>query len=193
MKNEKRKMELVNLIAESFVDDLYDWIHSQDINCYAFARGLTYPDPAHKYYAPGKIYNLKFGVEEAYVRDEYNPEFIDKCIAKDTFALNQNCKRVSFDQIKDDDGYFYFGITDFHVLGAEDDHHWHFICRTETGLWLHKPNWYQDAFGVDWIKFGKTFRFYTLTHGALVCNKNIIVPCIGSCFENYFYRLKLEE
>ena len=61
-KGKQRSTEehIVNLIANSFFDDMYDWVHQDSINCYAFARGLTFPDPHHQFYTPGKIYNMKF-------------------------------------------------------------------------------------------------------------------------------------
>lgn len=188
--------KLVNLIAASFVDEdnFHEWIHSYDINCYGFARGLTYPDLKHELYAPGKLHNLKFGTGE-YVHNEYDPSFIDKCVKRDSIALGQNCEQVTFDSIKEDDGNFYFAITDFHVIPLGDkDHHWHFICRTQSGMWLHKPNWYQSVQSVNWIEYGKSFVFDTITQELGSLQKcPISVHCEAKCFNNFFYKVVVAE
>lgn len=187
------RTQIADLIADSFFEDMRDWIHASDTNCYAFARGLTYPDTKHQYYSPGKIYQLKFG-DGNVVDNENDPAFIDKCIMNDSIALKQKCERVSFSDIKETDFNFYFGITDFHLLTFENDHHWHFICRTPSGMWLHKPNWLQNVQLVDWIDYGKTFRFSTIAQEVGGLSKvSTLVPCEGKCFENYFYKLELPE
>ena len=49
LQKEKQRLlkmnHIADLIADSFFDDMYDWTHQENINCYAFARGLTFPDP----------------------------------------------------------------------------------------------------------------------------------------------------
>lgn len=42
---EKQRIDgekIVNLIANSFFEDMYSWTQAKAINCYAFARGLTW-------------------------------------------------------------------------------------------------------------------------------------------------------
>lgn len=63
---------IAKLVSDSFFDedDIQKWIHAKDINCYAFARGLTYPDSKHEIYTPGKIYNLMYGTNKC-IKNEY--------------------------------------------------------------------------------------------------------------------------
>mgnify|MGYP004510273015 FL=1 len=201
MNGKKRALneKIVDAIANSCVDDLYSWVHAININCYAFARGLTYPDEKHEYYTPGKLYKMKFG-NGSIVNSGCDPCFIDKCIMNDSIALNQHCERVSFNSIKKDDGYFYFALVDFHAIAfGKNSHHWHFICRTQNGLWLHKPNWYQDVQTVNWIEYGKNLCFATLSREQgkntpyLFHGTPLYIPCEGSCFEDYFYRVEFSE
>ena len=191
----EKQRHIANLISKSFFDDMYDWTHQTNINCYAFARGLTFPDPHHQFYSPGKIHYMKFG-SGTFVKNEHDPKFINECIMRDTIALGQNCNRVSFSAIKEDDGNFYFATTMFHMDTQPYEKHWHFICRTPSGLWLHKPNWIQSAQDVNWLTYGKSFKFKTVAID-ISCNpqqaSNLLVPCEGVCFQNYFYKLELPE
>ena len=197
-KGKQRSTEehIVNLIANSFFDDMYDWVHQDSINCYAFAIGLTFPDPHHQFYTPGKIYNMKFG-QGAFVKNEIDAQFIHECIMRDTIALHQNCERLSFNALTEDDGNFYFAITLFHMNSQPYDKHWHFICRTPSGLWLHKPNWFQSVQEINWVTYGQTFKFETLAieTGCDMQNTfgNVLVPCEGVCLENYFYKLEVPK
>ena len=195
------EIHMAELIADSFnVDDIYDWTHAPNINCYAFARGLTYPDVNQRYYAPGKIHQLMFGTGDITI-SETNPDYIDKCIQNDSIALNQEVEKVNFKDISPTDGQFYFAICNFKMKDNEDIKHWHFICRTPTNLWLHKPNWAQDVQAVNWIKDGQTFTFADATVGIPFmefqpdpANADLnFLPCLGVCFEDYFYKLKLPE
>lgn len=201
LQKEKQRLlkmnHIADLIADSFFDDMYDWTHQENIKCYAFARGLTFPDPENILYSPGKIYHLKFGTGN-FVRNEHDPRIIDKYVMRDSLALGQKCERVSFNTIKDNDGNFYFAITNFHMLEHPDVNHWHFICRTPSELWLHKPNRIQSVQNINWIKYGETFEFQTIaTELKMQCSKPSseikYVSCRGICFENYFYRLELPE
>ncbi len=198
MLQEKQRLfeeHIADLIADSFFENMYDWTHTPDLNCYAFARGLTYPDSKHQFYAPGKIYQMKFGYGNV-LQNECNPRFIDKCIENDSIALKQNCQRVSFSDIKEDDVNFYFAITKFHLPSLPNEYHWHFICRTPSGLWLHKPNWFSNVQFINWIEYGKSF-FFSAT--PLEVDKMLVHPSSdwvqyeGFCFENYFYKLELAE
>lgn len=192
----EKQRYIANSIANSFFDDMHDWILEMDINCYGFARGLTFPDSQHQFYSPGKIYHMKFGTGN-FIRNEHDPRVIDKYVMRDSLALGQKCERVSFNTIKEDDGNFYFAITNFHMLEHPDVNHWHFICRTPSGIWLHKPNWIQTAKTVNWLTYGKSFQFETVAIDISQCiqhkSSNFLVPCEGVCFENYFYRLELPE
>ena len=198
MLQEKQRLleeDIANLIADSFFENMYDWTHQTDLNCYAFARGLTYPDSRHQIYSPGKIYHMKFGCGTV-VQNECDPHFIDRCIENDSIALNQKCQRVSFNSIKEDDGNFYFAITNLHLLSFPEEQHWHFICRTQSGLWLHKPNWFSNAQSINWINYGKSFYFSATPleiHDFLVHPSSDLVQYEGFCFENYFYQLELPE
>ena len=196
---EKQRIDgekIVNLIANSFFEDMYSWTQAKAINCYAFARGLTCPDVKNQIYTPGRLYRLKFG-HGPEVNWKCDPYLIDKCISNDSLALNQHCERVSFSSIKEDDCNFYFAITEFHVLNSPADHHWHFICRTPNGLWLHKPDWFLAAELVNWIEYGKTFQFNTvgreLGSSFTECDESVLIPCEAVCFENFFYKLELPE
>lgn len=68
---------IAKLVSDSFFDedDIQKWIHAKDINCYAFARGLTYPDSKHEIYTPGKIYNLMYGTNKC-IKNEYKPNLV---------------------------------------------------------------------------------------------------------------------
>lgn len=206
MVNRKQMCEayLASLIASSYTTTSKTWASANDINCYAFARRLTYPDKNRIYYAPGMIYRLKFGKGKV-VDTELNPHFIDECIERDSIALEQPCTRVPFDEIQEDDGRYYFGIAKYYmcpskikdpalhsILKDVDDeksssHVWHFICRTPSGLWLHKPNWEQPAEEIEeWESYGKSFMFlgYNTAFGGLY------VPTRCICFEDFFYRVE---
>lgn len=188
---------IAKLISDSFFDedDIQKWLYAKDINCYAFARGLTYPDLNHELYAPGKIHNLMFGTSK-YIKNEYKPKLVHKYLTLDSKALGQTCTRVSFKSIKKDDGNFYFAITNFHPIYNKNDHHLHFICRTPNGLWLHKPNWFQNSEVVNWIEYGKTFQMDTLlkeVNSADITISSSKIRCEGNCFNEYFYKLELSE
>lgn len=196
---QNNNIELIKSIANSLVDDdnFNEWIHSTNINCYGFARGLTYPDLKQQFYAPGKLFNIKFGFGE-FARTEYTPPIIDKYIMRDSFALEQNVERISFDNINENDGNFYFALTDFSIIPlGKNDHHWHFICRTQSGIWLHKPNWYQPVQKVNWSQYGKTFHFDTITQQVGSRNNPesnpIFLPCEGKCFKDYFYKIDFPD
>lgn len=189
---------IVDLITNSFFDDMSSWTHAPNLNCYAFARGLTYPDFKHQFYSPGKIYQMKFG-KGPVLKNESNLRFIDRCIQNDSIALKQKCPKVSFKDIKENDGYFYFAVTKFHLLHFSNDYHWHFICRTPNGLWLHKPNWCCNVQTLDWVEYGKTFRFSIDKvieidkHKLSLQKTSNPITYEGLCFEDYFYRLELPE
>lgn len=191
---------LATLVAESFSDfeDFSDVVHAKDINCYAFSRLLTYPDKSRIIYAPGRIQNLKTGKGPVTGKTEHNLRFIDKCIQNDSIALNQTTQRVSFKDIQENDGNFYFALTDFHLTSVPFKLHWHFICRLPDGTWLHKPNWLQNPELINWLEFGKTFKFEVVTNSpeygiyALAPGYSM-TTCEGRCFEDYFYKLELPE
>ncbi len=187
--NEKQhNQRLVTMIADSFFEDMYSWLHSPKINCYAFARGLTFPDVNNNIYAPGKIAQMQFGCGPVAL-NEYDPSFIDTCINNDSLALKQPCERVSFQTIKEDDCNFYFATTVFNSSSiADKKSHLHFICRTESGLWLHKPSWFQEAQPVQWIEYGKKFKFK-----ALALDLRSTLDCVGMCFEDFFYKTEIPE
>ena len=186
--------KVANLIADSFFEDMHDWIYQKDINCYAFARGLTFPDLHHNYYSPGKIYHMKSGKGD-YIKNQTDPHVIDAYVKADSIALNQKCERVTFSSIKEDDGNFYLAITNFHMIEFPDIEHWHFICRTPSGMWLHKPNWSQKVQTINWNEYGRSFNFVTIAHGNLASMPEplALVPCEGICFEDYFYKLEIPE
>lgn len=206
MKERKRICEnyLATLVANSYATTTKKWLSESNINCYAFARRLTYPDKFKQIYSPGMIYRLKFGSGDI-VTSELSPDFIDSCINRDSIALEQPCRRVSFDEIKNDDGRYYFGIAKFHMCPSKiadsklhsylkdvDDekvsrHLWHFICRTPSGIWVHKPNWEQPAEEIEeWETYGQSFMFsaYNTAFGGLY------VPSRCICFKDYFYRVE---
>lgn len=108
---------IAKLVSDSFFDedDIQKWIHAKDINCYAFARGLTYPDSKHEIYTPGKIYNLMYGTNKC-IKNEYKPNLVHPYLVLDSKALGQTCTRVSFKSINENDGNFYFAITNFHPI-----------------------------------------------------------------------------
>lgn len=195
---------LASLIANSYATSSKSWASASYINCYAFARRLTYPDKHQEIYSPGMIYRMKFGSGDI-VNKEINPVFIDACINRDNIALGQPCTRVAFNEIHEDDGRYYFGITKFYICPSKikdpslhyylkdvndekvSRHVWHFICRTPSGIWLHKPNWEQPAEEiVEWENYGKSFIFssYNTAFGGLY------VPSRCICFENFFYRVE---
>lgn len=204
-KKRKRMCEiyLANLIAESYTTEIRKWVAAEDINCYAFSRRLTYPNKYQDIYTPGMIYKLKFGSGEI-THTELDPHFINACIMRDSIALNQPCTRVSFDEIREDDGYYYFGLAEFYICPSKitderlhyylkdvDDektvtHEWHFICRTPYGIWVHKPNWKQASEEIEWEVYGKSFVFssYNTAFGGLY------VPARGICFDQFFYRVE---
>lgn len=206
MINRKRMCEvyLASLIASSYATTSKDWASANDINCYGFARRLTYPDKHRIYYSPGMIYRLKFG-QGSIVDKEVEPNFIHSCITRDNIALEQPCTRVSFNEIHEGDGQYYFGIAKYHMCPSQIEdpllhsilkdvkdeevtsYFWHFICRTPSGIWLHKPNWEQPAEEIEeWENFGKSFMFlnYNTAFGGLY------VPSRCICFEDFFYRVE---
>ena len=198
-KQREFEMYLVELISKSFseIDDFSQVIHAKDINCYAFSRLLTYPDKNRKIYTPGKVYNLKTGNGPVTGANEHNLKFIDKCIQNDSIVLNQKTTRVSFKDIDETDGNFYFALTDFHLV-SKSTKHWHFICRMPNGIWLHKPNWLQNPETINWLEFGKSFKFETIAneiaYGSYALgNTYTLVPCEGRCFSDYFYKLDLPD
>lgn len=144
---------IAKLVSDSFFDedDIQKWIHAKDINCYAFARGLTYPDSKHEIYTPGKIYNLMYGTNKC-IKNEYKPNLVHPYLVLDSKAPN--------------------------------------------GLWLHKPNWFQNVEPVSWTDYGKTFQMYTLAKEVSSTSITISssrIKCEGICFEDYFYKLELPE
>ena len=183
------------------------------LNCYAYARNLTYPDPFHEYYAPGRIYNLKFGSGRV-IKKELKPSLIDECVVRDSVALNQKCTRVSFDEIDENDGKHYFAIVKFHICPSKLDpacfgnlgdlskdllkdllkdvndevvgsYSWHFIARTSEGKWMHKPDWIMPVEEIKWEEYGKTFFFpsYNSAFGGG------IIPARGILEREYIYRI----
>lgn len=76
---------IAKLVSDSFFDedDMQKWIHAKDINCYAFARGLTYPDSKHEIYTPGKIYNLMYGTNKC-IKNEYKPNLVHPYLVLDS-------------------------------------------------------------------------------------------------------------
>lgn len=194
LEERKRKNEehIADLIAASFCDELYDLKNAQNINCYAAARGLIYPDTYRQYYSPGVIHRLKFGTGPIVI-NEWDPAFIDKCIELDNIALNQPCVRVNFNEIDELDGNYYFAITDFHTLPNGNDHHWHFIFRTPSGLWLHKPNWIESLQLINWQEYGNTFKFCTTSFLPDTLVPDVLISCEGICFPDYFYKMELPE
>ena len=188
---------IAKLVSDSFFDedDIQKWIHAKDINCYAFARGLTYPDSKHEIYTPGKIYNLMYGTNKC-IKNEYKPNLVHPYLVLDSKALGQTCTRVSFKSINENDGNFYFAITNFHPIYNKNDHQFHFICKTPNGLCLNKPNWFQNVEPVSWTDYGKTFQMYTLAKEVSSTSITISssrIKCEGICFEDYFYKLELPE
>lgn len=193
MKEEKKR--IIQQIADSCFEDMSDWINAKDINCYAFARGLTYPDMNHKFYFPGKMYHILSGKkEENYLFPRGDLMLMDMGIQNDSIALGQKCTRVSFNDIKENDGNFYFGITEIHSLSNVDDHRYHFICRTPSGMWLHKPDWIQTPQYVNWSTYGEKFTFEAiLLDIASNSKERYCVLTEGICFNDYFYQLELPE
>lgn len=191
--NEKKR--IIQQIAYSFFEDMYDWVSAKDINCYAFARGLIYPDTNHEFYFPGKMYHILSGKkDENYIFPCNNLSLMDIDIQNDSVALGQKCQRISFNDIKENDGNFYFGITEIHSLSDSDDHRYHFICRTPSGMWLHKSDWVQAPQPVNWNVYGKTFTFNAILVDITSDSpKRYSVPTEGICFKDYFYRLELPE
>ena len=193
---------LAHLISNSQAKTLTEFCSAKNINCYAAARLLTYPDSHRIFYSPGMIYNLKFGSGD-FVKKELSPRFIHECIMRDNKVLNQKCTRVHFDEIKPNDGYHYFGITKYHLCPSKvtepsfkklfrnvNDEaamgsSWHFIFRLSTGNWIHKPSWEHCLEPIKWTDYGKLFYFnvFNSTFG-------IEVPTEVTCFQDYFYRVE---
>lgn len=194
---------LATLIENSYATTARKWSSCKNINCYAFARRLTYPDRHQEFYTPGMIYRLKFGTGDV-VHDQIDPNFISNCVMRDSIALNQSCTQVNFAEIDENDGRYYFGLVKFHICPSKITnptlHHylkdvddelsttcqWHFICRTPAGIWLHKPNWFQDVEEIEWEIYGKVFNFldYNGAFGGLY------VPTKGITFDAFFYRVE---
>ncbi len=194
------KRYLSHLITQSKTHDLDKLLRSKNINCYAAARLLTYPDRNKSYYAPGRIYNLEHG-NGNFVRDNLDPNFIDECIMRDSKTLYQPCTRVNFDKIRKDDIHHYFGICKFHICPSRisdplmhrylkdvDDsimeEQWHFIFRLSNGTWLHKPSFEEPIESIQWDIYGKTFTSYSYNHIF-----GILVPKEYRCFQEFFYRI----
>lgn len=182
------------LIAESVTTNLDKLIDAENINCYAAARMLTYPDPHKQYYAPGRIYQLQKGFGN-FVKDEINPSFIHKCIMMDSKTLNQPCTRVAFSEIVPEDGYHYFGICHNRLVIKDVKNPtlrklinqakgWHFIFRLPTGNWLHKPGFEEPIECIDWEVYGKKF-FSTAYNQHFPYG----LPVEITVCEDYFYRL----
>lgn len=156
------------LISQSATADLDTLLDAEGINCYAAARLLTHQDFYRQYYAPGRIYNLKYGTGK-FVQHELSAEFINECIMRDNLALNQPCTRVNFSDIDPNDGYHYFGLCKMKLFGTvsvaslnkilTQNQQWHFIFRLPTGNWLHKPGYEQPIDIIEWEEYGNRFKF----------------------------------
>ena len=175
----------------------------EGLNCYAYARKLNYKDNFHEYYAPGRIYNLKFGSGRV-IKKELNPSLIDECVKRDSVALNQKCTRITFDEIDENDGKHHFAIVKFHICPSKLDsayfgdllkevndevvgsYSWHFIARTSEGKWMHKPDWVMPVEEIKWEEYGKTFFFpsYNNAFGGLV------IPARGILEREFIYRIE---
>lgn len=86
---------IAKLVSDSFFDedDIQKWIHAKDINCYAFARGLTYPDSKHEIYTPGKIYNLMYGTNKC-IKNEYKPNLVHLYYARLNIQIYSSFKLI---------------------------------------------------------------------------------------------------
>lgn len=180
------KRYIAYLISNSITTDLDTLLDAKNINCYAAARMLTYPDVYRQYYAPGRIYNLQNGGN--FVRNDLDLEFIHHSIMLDSITLNQSYTRVRFEEIDNSDGYHYFGFCKSQIVLPKQVHkkapaEWHFIFRLPTGIWLHKPG-SQSINAIDWIEKGKYFQ--SKAYSPFV---SFSLPVDIICFENMFYRL----
>lgn len=195
----QHELYLLELIKNSCTSDIDVLKKSPFINCYAFARQLTYPDYNRNYYFPGMLYRLKYGTGDSMVTQSaqssnYTDSFIKACIMRDNIALEQECIQVQFDEIDSNDGYKYFAVAKFTlcpviykgrtVQFATGNQDWHFICRTADGVWRHKPNFFQPVINVVWNEYGKTFEY--LSHSQKL---DIDVPAKAVCYENLFFRM----
>ena len=194
MKENERKRKnvehLADLIANSFSEELCDLKAALDVNSYGASMGFTYPDSHHNYYTPGMIHHLKVGVGP-YVTTEYDPNFVDKCFQLDNIVLKRLYRRVNFKDIRDDDMVYYIGIADFTSLPDKSDHHLHFIWRTPSGLWLHKPSWVESIQLINWTDYGKTFHFCIDSKLVSPAQKPLRSTCDGTCFQEFFYAIEL--
>ncbi len=180
-----------HLISNSVTTDLDTILDAENINCYAAARMLTYPDKNRLYYSPGRIYNLRNGGNGRFLTMELDDlEFIHKCIMLDSIALNQSCTRInSFHDIYEYDGYHYFALCKSKIVlpkyvNLQSKEDWHFIFRLPGGVWLHKPGFEQSIDAIDWVEEGKCFE--STAFSPLF---NFSLPVEVTCFENMFYRL----
>lgn len=178
-----RERRIVKKISKSTIDFEKMLNVEKGINCYAFARSLSYLDENREFYTPGMLYYMvKEGQqaaeekleEELFLVDSYNKSFFDKMdkyIQLDSIAIKQPVKRISFSEIKENDGFQYFGMSIFKEYGE-----WHFICRNpKNNIWFHKPGWKYSPEPVEWIEYGKEFMVYG--HRA-------------KCCKNFFYRIE---
>ncbi len=188
---------LVQLIKNSQSSDISELIATPNINCYAFARHLTYQDEFHSIYTPGMIHNIQFD-HGPIILSQTNFNLLEYCLLLDSKALEQKTKKIFFDDIKENDGYSYIGICYASVnklnLGKQAIEilknynicsTWHFICRTKDGIWMHKPNWDQPVETIIWKKFGKQFFFQCSTN-----IPNFMVEAKCTCKKDYFYQIE---
>lgn len=178
-----RQKKLVKEILKSKTDFKNLRYVSDGINCYGFARGLSYIDENHEIYVPGALFYMMKKKEE-YIEqksmelilfsDGTNRKFLKKMhnrIMLDSIALNQPTTRVSFLEIKEDDKFQYFGLAFF-----EDYEEWHFICRdAESGIWFHKLGWQKSPEPVEWLRYGEKF----ISQGYVIY-----------CCQDFFYRVE---
>ena len=191
---------LIKLISDSKTSDLSKLKTTDHINCYAFARHLTYPDPCQEFYIPGTLFHIKNGYGDCIDNFDVDPNFIDECIQNDSKAIGQTITRMSIDEIQND-GHYYFGIAKFTLaLHKSDDpairrfsnlndsqriYLWHFIVREPSGIWLHKPNYIQPVEKIKWEEYGKSF-FANVYNYVL----EAYTPCEYTCFSDFFYRVE---
>lgn len=199
-----REEYLAYQVANYINTDVETLKQIRNINCYAFARLLGYPDPNQEIYAPGNIYRFKYG-DGKILQNSIDLNFIDDCIRRDSQALLQKTTRISFSDIQEQDQKFYFGISLFRFCASKVKHpilkevlenlnkitdffDWHFIMRISTGEWLQKPGWERPVEEVKWIEYGKTFDFLTTAYYPMF---NAELPLKGICNEKFFYRIEI--
>jgi hypothetical protein len=204
----QKYMRLLEIVRNSYdpkkaQENMEDCLH---INCYGWARQLTYLDKEHLLYYPGMFKFLQTGgkCEVNLYNDQIDPVFLDQCIRADSEALQQPCTRVSIDSIKDEDKNFYFGLAIVHTLQKQINVYsilqqnklrystkkqWHFICRTADGVWLHKPNWQQSVEKIYWKENENKSKFIFYNLASL--NSNIMLQVEGIVQPDYFYRIDI--